>query len=71
MRRFTTALLTATAAGAAIPAGVFAADGGTIDSGDTAWMLAATALVMIMLPGLARVLRRPRPPQERAVHDHA
>src|SRR2546422_9958252 len=23
------------------------------DSGDTAWMLAATALVMIMLPGLA------------------
>jgi len=30
-------------------------DGGTrmINSGDTAWMLAATALVMIMLPGLA------------------
>ena len=53
MRRFTTALLTATAAGAAIPAGVFAADGGTIDSGDTAWMLAAAALVMIILPGLA------------------
>ena len=53
MRRVTTALLTATAVGAAIPAGVFAADGGTIDSGDTAWMLAATALVMIMLPGLA------------------
>jgi ammonium transporter, Amt family len=25
----------------------------TVDSGDTAWMLAATALVMIMLPGLA------------------
>src|SRR6476659_11037679 len=24
-----------------------------MDSGDTAWMLAATALVMIMLPGLA------------------
>ena len=53
MRRVTTALLTATAVGAAIPAGVFATDGGTIDSGDTAWMLAATALVMIMLPGLA------------------
>ena len=53
MRRVTTALLTATAVGAAIPAGVFAADGPTIDSGDTAWMLAATALVMIMLPGLA------------------
>src|SRR5229473_6851579 len=29
--------------------------GGTyrMDSGDTAWMLASTALVMIMLPGLA------------------
>ena len=53
MRRVTSALLTATAVGAAIPAGVFAADGPTIDSGDTAWMLAATALVMIMLPGLA------------------
>jgi ammonium transporter, Amt family len=26
---------------------------GSMDSGDTAWMLAATALVMIMLPGLA------------------
>ena len=26
---------------------------GPMDSGDTAWMLAATALVMIMLPGLA------------------
>src|SRR5882672_12271599 len=25
----------------------------SMDSGDTAWMLAATALVMIMLPGLA------------------
>ena len=27
--------------------------GPTLDSGDTAWMLASTALVMIMLPGLA------------------
>jgi Amt family ammonium transporter len=27
--------------------------GSTIDSGDTAWLLIATALVMIMLPGLA------------------
>jgi Amt family ammonium transporter len=52
MRRLTTALLTAALA-AAIPATVLAADGGEIDSGDTAWMLAATALVMIMLPGLA------------------
>ncbi len=30
-----------------------AADGSEINSGDTAWMLVATALVMIMLPGLA------------------
>ena len=32
---------------------VAAADGATIDSGDTAWLLMATALVMVMLPGLA------------------
>src|SRR3954451_5826558 len=30
-----------------------AADGSTIDSGDTAWLLVATAMVMVMLPGLA------------------
>ena len=53
MRRITTALLAASAVAAAIPTGALAADGGTIDTGDTAWMLAATALVMIMLPGLA------------------
>jgi len=39
---------------AAIPGMALAAEGDPpIDSGDTAWMLAATALVMIMLPGLA------------------
>jgi Amt family ammonium transporter len=38
---------------AGIPAVALGADGGTVDSGDTAWMLAATALVMVMLPGLA------------------
>jgi Amt family ammonium transporter len=39
---------------AALPAMTLAADGtSTIDSGDTAWMLIATALVMVMLPGLA------------------
>jgi ammonium transporter, Amt family len=38
---------------ALLPGSVAAADGNTIDSGDTAWMLASTALVMIMLPGLA------------------
>ena len=38
---------------ALLPGSVAAADGSKIDSGDTAWMLASTALVMIMLPGLA------------------
>ena len=39
---------------AALPASTLAADGTpTIDSGDTAWLLIATALVMVMLPGLA------------------
>ena len=37
----------------ALPGVAAAADGGTIDTGDTAWMLMSTALVMIMLPGLA------------------
>ena len=37
----------------ALPSSVAAAEPGKIDSGDTAWMLASTALVMIMLPGLA------------------
>jgi Amt family ammonium transporter len=50
-------VLGATGAGltllALLPGSVAAADGSTLDSGDTAWMLAATALVMIMLPGLA------------------
>ena len=36
-----------------VPGIVAAADGGAIDTGDTAWMLVATALVMVMLPGLA------------------
>ena len=38
---------------AILPGTVAAADGTEINSGDTAWMLASTALVMIMLPGLA------------------
>lgn len=32
---------------------IFAADKGTIDSGTTAWMLTSTALVLLMVPGLA------------------
>ena len=38
---------------AALPGVAAAADGGEINTGDTAWMLMATALVMVMLPGLA------------------
>jgi len=33
--------------------GLYAADGVTIDSGATAWMLTSTALVLLMIPGLA------------------
>jgi Amt family ammonium transporter len=57
MRRRVKYGLGATGAGLALlallPGSVAAADGSAINSGDTAWMLAATALVMIMLPGLA------------------
>jgi ammonium transporter, Amt family len=34
-------------------AGLFASDGTPIDSGATAWMLTSTALVLLMIPGLA------------------
>ena len=34
-------------------AGLFAADGTAIDTGATAWMLTSTALVLLMIPGLA------------------
>ncbi len=37
----------------ALPAAVYAQEAGAIDSGDTAWMLISTALVMLMTPGLA------------------
>jgi Amt family ammonium transporter len=36
-----------------LPGTAAAADGSAIDPGDTAWMLMSTALVMVMLPGLA------------------
>lgn len=35
------------------PAGVVAAEGSVIDSGDTTWMLISSALVLLMTPGLA------------------
>ncbi|MDX9725079.1 MAG: ammonium transporter [Bacteroidales bacterium] len=34
-------------------AGLYASDGGEIDSGATAWMLTSTTLVLLMIPGLA------------------
>jgi Amt family ammonium transporter len=54
MRRWRLGLIAA-ACMAAIPGVALGAEGDApvADSGDTAWMLAATALVMIMLPGLA------------------
>ncbi|RJP77601.1 MAG: ammonium transporter [Desulfobacteraceae bacterium] len=35
------------------PTNVFAVEAGTVDSGATAWMLTSTALVLLMVPGLA------------------
>ena len=37
----------------ALPGAAAAAEGAAIDTGDTAWLLVATAMVMVMLPGLA------------------
>ncbi len=53
IRRLVFGSAAATALLVALPGVAAAADGGTIDTGDTAWMLMSTALVMIMLPGLA------------------
>jgi len=53
IRRSLAAAATGLALLVVLPGTAAAADGGKVDSGDTAWMLAATALVMIMLPGLA------------------
>ncbi len=36
-----------------LPVTAYAQESGSIDSGDTAWMLMSTALVMLMTPGLA------------------
>ncbi|MBI2777808.1 MAG: ammonium transporter [Chloroflexi bacterium] len=53
MRRLASASLAAGLLAVAVPAAAFAAEPGQIDTGDTAWLLIATALVMVMLPGLA------------------
>jgi ammonium transporter, Amt family len=53
-RKLSIGSIAAALALAALPGMALAAEGDPVaDSGDTAWMLAATALVMIMLPGLA------------------
>jgi ammonium transporter, Amt family len=53
-RKLTFGTIAAVLAVAAIPGIALGAEGDpVINSGDTAWMLAATAFVMIMLPGLA------------------
>jgi len=36
-----------------IPELLYAQEGATSDSGTTAWMLTSTALVLLMIPGLA------------------
>ncbi|HEU0235116.1 MAG TPA: ammonium transporter [Candidatus Limnocylindrales bacterium] len=53
MRKRFASALAAAAALAAIPASALAAEEPVADSGDTAWLLVSTALVMVMLPGLA------------------
>jgi Amt family ammonium transporter len=52
-RRLAAGSLAAATLLAGLPGAAAAADGTAIDSGDTAWLLVATALVMVMLPGLA------------------
>jgi hypothetical protein len=72
MRRITYGLVGGLLLAAAVPATAFAAEEEIpVDSGNTAWLLISTALVMIMLPGLGALLRWARPAQERPVHDHA
>jgi Amt family ammonium transporter len=53
MRRIGYGIAGALALTAALPATAFAAEEIPVDSGNTAWLLVATAMVMVMLPGLA------------------
>src|SRR5918994_5443260 len=54
MRRLKLGMLGGMALAAALPATAFAADEApVVDTGNTAWLIVATAMVMIMLPGLA------------------
>ena len=53
MRRITYGLVGGLLMAAAVPATAFAAEEIPVNSGNTAWLLISTALVMVMLPGLA------------------
>ena len=53
MRRIGYGVLGGLLLAAALPATAFAAEEVPVNSGNTAWLLISTALVMIMLPGLA------------------
>ena len=53
MRRIMYGVVAGLALTAALPATAFAAEEIPVNSGNTAWLLISTALVMIMLPGLA------------------
>ena len=53
MRRITYGLVGGLLLTAAVPATAFGAEEIPVNSGNTAWLLISTALVMVMLPGLA------------------
>jgi Amt family ammonium transporter len=53
MRRIKYGVLGGLGLAAALPATAFAAEEVPVDTGNTAWLLVATAMVMVMLPGLA------------------
>ena len=53
MRRLKLGMLAGAALAATLPATALAADEVPVDTGNTAWLLVATAMVMVMLPGLA------------------
>ena len=69
--RIAGALCAATAALAVSASAALAQEDG-LDSGDTAWMLTSTALVLMMtVPGPRDVLRRHGAQEERAGDEHA
>jgi Amt family ammonium transporter len=53
MKRIRNGVLGGLTLAAVLPATAFAAEEVPVDSGNTAWLLVSTALVMVMLPGLA------------------